>query len=75
MMTSKVLQTLARKGLLERRHYPQDGRAKQLHLTPAGTALLRQANALVEQVDAAFFEPVRPDAPRFNQLMQQLAAE
>lgn len=75
MMTSKVLQTLARKGLLERHNNPQDGRAKQLHLTPAATALLRQANALVEQVDAAFFAPVRPDAARFNQLMRQLAAE
>ena len=44
MMTSKVLQTLAGKGLLQRLDNPQDGRAKQLRLTPAGETLLVQAN-------------------------------
>lgn len=73
MMTSKVLQTLAKKGLVERLDNPQDGRAKHLRPTPAGERLLRQANNLVEQVDAAFFAPIGFEAPVFNQLMHRLA--
>ena len=72
MMTSKVLQTLERKELLQRLEDPTDGRAKQLRLMPAGEALLRRANALVEQVDAAFFGPIQAEVGVFNQLMQQL---
>lgn len=72
MMTSKVLQTLEQKGLIERLSNPQDGRAKFLRLTPAGQLLLGQANALVEQVDVAFFAPVASQALAFNQLMQRL---
>lgn len=73
MMTSKVVQTLAGKGLLQRVDNPQDGRAKHLHLTPVGETVLAQANALVEQVDRAFFSSIEPDASLFNQLMQRLA--
>lgn len=73
MMTSKVLQTLERKSLLARLDNPQDGRSKQLRLTPAGETLLRQANALVEQVDAAFFEPINSESRHFQQLMHRLA--
>ena len=74
MMTSKVLQTLARKGLLERLDDPRDGRAKLLQLTATGETRLRQANTLVEQVDAAFFAPIQAETQPFNRLMQQLAA-
>lgn len=73
MMTSKVLQTLAKKGLVARLDNPQDGRAKHLRPTPAGEQLLRQANALVEQVDAAFFAALGSEALVFNQLMHRLA--
>lgn len=41
MVTSKVLQTLACKGLVERLDDPQDRRAKHLRPTPAGELLLR----------------------------------
>lgn len=75
MMTSKVLQTLETKGLVERLDNPQDGRARKLQLTEMGDLLLRQSNTLVEQVDADFFEPIRLDSVRFNQLMQQLATK
>jgi DNA-binding MarR family transcriptional regulator len=73
MMTSKVIQTLESKGLLLRLDNPQDGRARQLQLTTAGKTLLGQANTLVEQVDAAFFGSIQPEADVFNRLMQQLA--
>lgn len=73
MMTSKVVQTLAQKGLVERLGNPQDGRAKHLRPTPDGERLLRQANQLVEQVDAAFFAAIGSEAPVFNRLMHRLA--
>lgn len=74
MMTSKVVQTLEKKGLLQRLANPGDGRARQLRLTPEGETWLGQANALVEQVDAAFFSAIQSDVTVFNRLMNQLAA-
>ncbi|MBC3788677.1 MarR family winged helix-turn-helix transcriptional regulator [Spirosoma utsteinense] len=74
MMTSKVVQTLEGKGLLSRMDNPEDGRAKQLRLTPAGETVLGQANTLVEQVDAAVFQAIQSEANVFNRLMQQLMA-
>jgi len=72
MMTSKVLQTLEQKGLVERRSHPQDARAKQLHLTEAGEHLLRQAHAVMEGADAQFFGPLQAEAGLFNQLLARL---
>lgn len=74
MMTSKVLQTLESKGFLLRSDNPQDGRAKRLQLTQTGETVLRDAYALVEQVDAGFFQTIQPDAAVFNQLLRQLLA-
>ena len=73
MMTSKVLQTLEKKGLVERLDNPQDGRARQLRLTERAEKLLRQANGIVEQVDSAFFGPLQSDTMVFQQLMLRLA--
>jgi DNA-binding MarR family transcriptional regulator len=73
MMTSKVVQTLAGKGLVLRVDNPEDGRAKHLRLTPVGETILMQANSLVEQVDADFFGAIASEATVFNQLMQRLA--
>ena len=54
-MTSQVLRKLERDGWLERRVDPQDSRARQLHVTPAGAELARRAIAVVEDVDAQTF--------------------
>ena len=72
MMTSKVLQTLERKGLVERHRHGHDGRAKQLQLTDAGESLLRQAHAVMEPADARFFGPLQAEAGLFNQLLARL---
>jgi DNA-binding MarR family transcriptional regulator len=72
MMTSKVLQTLERKGLVERHSHQQDGRAKQLRLTDAGEGLLRQAHTVMEHADAQFFGPLQAEAGLFNQLLVRL---
>lgn len=72
MMTSKVLQTLEKKGLVARHSHPHDGRARQLALTAAGEALLRQAHAVMEQADAQFFGPLQAEAGVFNHLLARL---
>ncbi|MGO4533425.1 MarR family winged helix-turn-helix transcriptional regulator [Leifsonia sp. 2MCAF36] len=63
MMTSQVLRTLERDGLVERLPHPTDRRARVLRPTAAGAAAARRATADVEEADALFFEPV--DAAAF----------
>jgi DNA-binding MarR family transcriptional regulator len=59
-MTSQVVRSLERKGLLVREVDPADTRARRLRVTRRGGRLAPRAIALVEQVDAAFFDGVRP---------------
>jgi DNA-binding MarR family transcriptional regulator len=54
-MTSQVLRSFERRGLIERRARPNDDRAKHPHITPAGAALVAQAIPLVEAIDRQFF--------------------
>ncbi|MEH0449283.1 MULTISPECIES: MarR family winged helix-turn-helix transcriptional regulator [unclassified Streptomyces] len=60
-MTSQVLRTLERKGLVERETDPGDTRAKRLRVTDTGAELAPRAIAAVELADARFFEPVPVD--------------
>jgi DNA-binding MarR family transcriptional regulator len=59
-MTSQVLRTLEKKGLIERAVDPGDTRARRLTVTKSGAELAPRAIAAVERVDAAFFRPVPP---------------
>lgn len=61
VMTSEVLRTLERKELIRRLPHPNDARARQIVLTPAGRKLAKQALALVESVDQAFFATPGPE--------------
>jgi DNA-binding MarR family transcriptional regulator len=54
-MTSQVLKTLEKKGLIERQVDPADTRARRLRVTRRGTRLAPRAIAVVERVDAEFF--------------------
>lgn len=54
-MTSQVLRRLERRGLVERRPHPHDGRARALHPTADGVELANRANAAVEAADAVYF--------------------
>ncbi|NUU07439.1 MarR family transcriptional regulator [Leifsonia sp. C5G2] len=72
MMTSQVLRTLERAGLVERLPHPTDGRARVLRATPDGAAAARRATADVEAADAAFFDGV--DAAAFAAQLATLAA-
>ncbi len=55
MMTSQVVRTLERKGLIERIGHPNDKRAILLSPTPAGVRSANAAVQAVEAADAAFF--------------------
>ncbi|MFD3556151.1 MarR family winged helix-turn-helix transcriptional regulator [Streptomyces goshikiensis] len=61
-MTSQVLRTLEKKGLLEREVDPADTRARRLRVTALGAELAPRAIAAVEEVDARFFAPAPIEA-------------
>jgi DNA-binding MarR family transcriptional regulator len=64
-MTSEVLRSLERKGLIEREVDPSDTRAKRLRVTEPGAKLAPRAIEAVERVDAEFFSAIpRRDAVR-----------
>jgi len=54
-MTSQVVRSLERKGLIEREVDQRDSRARRLRVTQRGAELAPRAIDIVEQVDAEFF--------------------
>jgi len=58
-MTSQVVRSLERKGLVERKVDAADSRALRLNVTPRGARLAPRAIDAVESVDASFFSGVR----------------
>jgi DNA-binding MarR family transcriptional regulator len=60
-MTSQVVRSLERKGLIEREVDAADTRARRLRVTDRGGRLAPRAIAVVEHVDADFFAGI-PDA-------------
>ena len=59
-MTSQVLRTLEKKGLVEREVDEADTRARRLRVTRRGARLAPRAIAVVEGVDAEFFSALTP---------------
>jgi DNA-binding MarR family transcriptional regulator len=57
-MTSQVLRSLERKGLIDREVDAEDTRARRLRVTRRGARLAPRAVGVVEQVDADFFADV-----------------
>jgi DNA-binding MarR family transcriptional regulator len=57
-MTSQVVRSLERKGLIEREVDSTDTRARRLRVTKRGAQLAPRAITVVEQVDARFFSDV-----------------
>jgi DNA-binding MarR family transcriptional regulator len=71
-MTSQVVRSLERKGLVEREVDAADTRARRLRATVRGARIAPQAIDAVEEVDAEFFRSASgPDALR---LLRRLAA-
>ncbi len=57
MMTSKVLQTLARRRLVRRTARAEDARVRCVELTPSGRDVVKQSTALARDVDLRLFGP------------------
>jgi hypothetical protein len=57
-MTSQVLRTLERKGLIDREVDAADTRARRIPVTERGATLAPRAIAVVEDVDARFFADI-----------------
>ena len=55
MMVSKVLRTLEKKGVIERKQHETDTRAKCVLLTPVGMKTFQQAFEIANTSNAAFF--------------------
>jgi DNA-binding MarR family transcriptional regulator len=73
MMTSQVLRTLERRGLVTRSADGADARVKRLAVTPAGARLARRAQGVVEAADRAFFAEAGDQAALLGHL-RELAA-
>jgi DNA-binding MarR family transcriptional regulator len=74
MMTSQVLRTLEKAGLVERKPHPQDGRARLLAVTAEGRARANSANAAVERCDREFFGRLGGDSATFTTMLGRLIA-
>jgi len=71
-MTSAVLATLERKGLVRREPDPHDSRAKRVAVTARGAELAPRAVEAVERADAEFFRPA--GSADVSALLRRLAA-
>lgn len=74
MMTSQVLRSLEKRGLITRREHPQDTRAKVLELTDSGKSLVSRALPAVEAADHQFFSPLGALQSDFLQALCALGA-
>ena len=72
MMTSQVVRTLVRRGLLERSPHPGDGRAWSLAVTADGRALVNRAVVAVEACDESFFRGLGNDRAAFTRSLAAL---
>lgn len=72
MTTSQVLRALEAASLIQRVDHPRDPRAKSINVTRTGRDLARKAVVVVEQTDAAFFEPLASDTKRLVEMFQAL---
>jgi MarR family transcriptional regulator, organic hydroperoxide resistance regulator len=72
MTTSQVLRALEAASLIQRVDHPKDPRAKSIMVTRAGRDLARKAIVVVEETDAAFFEPLASDTARLVRMFQAL---
>jgi DNA-binding MarR family transcriptional regulator len=69
-----VVNWMEKRGLVERRHRPDDGRSWGLYLTPQGERKLRELNRQVRANDAAFAARLAPREQRtLKKLLGKLA--
>ncbi|MGH3881771.1 MAG: MarR family winged helix-turn-helix transcriptional regulator [Actinophytocola sp.] len=69
-----IVNELESKGLVERRAHPSDRRAVHVHLLPAGTRRIREAERVSERAAEEFFAPLTPrQRQTFHRLLAKLA--
>jgi DNA-binding MarR family transcriptional regulator len=71
MMVSKVLRTLEKKGLVERKEHETDTRAKCIFLTEKGTDTFQNAFQITSAANQAFFSKVS-DHDSFRKELQNI---
>lgn len=72
MMTSQVVRTLERKGLVVRSAHPTDGRARALAPTARGRELASRANSAVESADDRYFDVLGSDRDLLLRFLKML---
>jgi DNA-binding MarR family transcriptional regulator len=71
-----LIDALARTGLVERQHDPNDRRGHQVNFTPAGGKVVGRALAAAEAAERAFLSPLtREEQRQFRALLARLALE
>ena len=72
MMTSQVLRTLEKGGLITRKPHPTDTRSLCLLTTAKGKTLVRKGIKVVEEVDEKFFSPLEKRLKTFHRILSDL---
>ena len=75
MMTSEVLRTLEKKGLVQRTKDAADIRNSLVHLWPAGRKITRAALGEVLREDELFLKPLGKDKKQFLMLLSRLIGD
>lgn len=78
MDKSKVSRAAARlqsAGLIEKREHPDDRRLLEMHLTPAGQALMARIRPIADQFQADLIARLAADAPGFRAALSRLLEE
>ncbi|WP_150464730.1 MarR family transcriptional regulator [Francisella sp. XLW-1] len=73
-MTSHVLRTLQKRGLIERKHIDGDERAKYPKLLPAGKQLIKRATKIMDKFEQEYFLPINNNFDDFMQCLKDLTA-
>jgi DNA-binding MarR family transcriptional regulator len=70
-----IVDDLEKRGLLERRPHTRDRRVRTLHLTAAGTKLMKQAERKAQEFDRQVTEPLsETEIEQLLDLLQRVAA-
>jgi DNA-binding MarR family transcriptional regulator len=69
-----IVDALERRGLLERKPHARDRRVRNLHLTPAGKKLLKQAERKAQELDRQVTDPLtEAELGQLLELLQRVA--
>jgi MarR family transcriptional regulator, organic hydroperoxide resistance regulator len=71
-MTSQILRTLQKRGLVLREQIEGDERAKYSSLSPAGKKLVKKAAEIMKTNEKEYFAPVEKDMEQFLMYLKNL---